>query len=358
MAARRMKEMIYKRPFLYAMMNVMRHCRDDAYLNRINHMIPAFCITKGTMELSRGKTYYIIEKDWGICGFFAIMQLCLLDFCVADAMGFIPYVNITNSIYNVKGGWLGTDNMFEYYFVQPITDSPERIKKEENYFLSSASCQEGITKAFSESLSYEYDDRQLRYMGGITGKYIHLRPELEQELTAEIAGLLGEKRTLGIHYRGTDFKLGFRNHPVALKVEQYFPHVEEALQNGFTQIFLATDDTTAVEAFRAKFGGIVLAYHDVMRTSGTTGVHLLKHEKEEDKYYRGREVLRDMLTLSRCSGLIAGNSNISESARIWKYAQNAEFEYLRILSNGQYRNYSREAKQYINEHSSQMKGDL
>ena len=347
MNTRRIKELISKSPFLLAMCNVIRHYKDEEFINRVNDTKPAFLIEKSTLQLSRGKTYYVIDHNWDTCGFFAIMHRCLMGLCVADAMGFVPYINVQNSICNIKGGWHGTDNMYEYYFLQPVPDTLERIKKEENCFLSNYSAWSVIRKNFTEGRIYEFEDQQLRYMGTIAQKYMHLRPELEQAFSDEISALLGEKKNLGIHYRGSDFKLGFQNHPVVLSVEQYFAFVDEALQNGFEQIFLATDDTAAVEAFRERYGRIVVAYSDVARTEGTTGVHLMNYEMEEEKYYRGREVLRDMLTLSQCSGLLAGNSHVSEFARIWKYAQGTEFEYLNILSNGLNQQYSKEAKQYI-----------
>lgn len=349
-----MKELIYKKPFLCAIGKVLKHSKDEQFLNRIINLNPDFFLSKGSLQLSRKKTYYLIEQNWETCGFFAIMHYCLMYLCVADSMGFIPYINIRESIYNIKGGWQGIENMFEYYFQQPVLDTLERIKKEENYFLANSFAFGAVARNFSTGKTYEFDDRQLHYMGSVAQKYMNLRPELELELNDEITTFLGSKKTLGIHYRGSDFKLGFQDHPVALIVEQYFVFVDDALRNGFEQVFLATDDKTAVKIFRKKYGNTVVYYNDVMRTDGTAGIHLMKHEKEEDKYYQGREVLRDMITLSQCTGLIAGNSHVSEFARIWRYSRGEEFDYLQILSNGLYKKRSREAKQYLKEIGTQM----
>ena len=48
----------------------------------------------------------------------------------------------------------------------------------------------------------------------------------------------------------------------------------------------------------------------------------------------GREVLRDMLALSKCQGLIAGYSNISLAAIVWKNAdEERKYEYCQIMQN-------------------------
>ena len=346
-----LKELLSRRPFLYAMYKLLKFRNNKYFLNRVNNQTPGFYLPCDTFHLSTGRTYYVMEQDWGINGFFAIMCFCLMDFAVADSLGFIPYVNIKQSLYSVKGGWRGVDNMFEYYFMQPFPDSIERIKREENFFYANFSNRAGIRDVFEERELYAYGDKQMRYLGSIAKKYMRIRPELEQKLNAEIAGILGDHKTIGIHFRGSDYRQGFKSHPLALTVEQYYACIDEAMKAGFEQIFLATDDAAAVEAFRARYGDAVRIYTDVVRTEGTTGVHMMEH-KEEDKYGLGREVLRDMLTLSKCSGLIAGLSNVSKFVRIWKYAQGDTFEYRKILNNGFYQKDSKEAKAAWRRHQS------
>ena len=343
----RVKKWIYQKPFLCALAKLLANRKDQEYLDNFISFNPKFYFEKEKMCLSRGKTFYITDEDWDICGFFGIMRFCLLDLCVADSMGFIPYVNITNSIYNVSGGWNGTDNMYEYYFLQTTSEKLDRIIAEENYFMSNSSIRNGIRRNFSADNDYEFDEQQLHYMGSVARKYMRLRPELEVELRLEIDSLLKGKKTIGIHYRGSDYKVGLKEHPAALTVEQYFPFIDEAFMNGFEQIFLATDDVNAYKMFCDQYKGRIVSYNDVMRTEGLTGVHLMEHEREEQKYYLGREVLRDMMTLSCCDGFIAGMSNVSMFTRIWRYRQNKEFEYIQIISRGLNKKNTRDGKKYL-----------
>lgn len=73
----------------------------------------------------------------------------------------------------------------------------------------------------------------------------------------------------------------------------------------------------------------------------------MEHEREEQKYYLGREVLRDMLTLSCCDGFIAGVSNVSNFARIWKYRQNKAFQYMKIINRGLNNKNTRAGRKYL-----------
>lgn len=53
-------------------------------------------------------------------------------------------------------------------------------------------------------------------------------------------------------------------------------------------------------------------------------------QRKDHHFLLGYEVLRDMLTMARCEGLIAGYSNVSLAAQTFKYNMNASYEYLHI----------------------------
>ena len=343
------REVIQAHPFLLALARLFKYRRNEVFLEHINRMDHTFFLPNDTFNLSRQATYYIIQQNWGDNGFFAIMHCCLLDLCIADSMGFIPYISIPDSLYNVKGGWNGMNNMYEYYFQPVVYDDIERIRKEENYFYSNLSIRKAITDNFTKETTYTFDDQLLRYMATVAKKYIKLRSDLKAEFESEISALLGEKKTLGVHYRGSDYSVGYKNHPMPLQVEQYFPLIDKALEDGFEQVFLATDDQNAKDQFFSRYNARLRIYENVVRTKASTGVHMLEYDNEAEKYMRGREVLRDMITLSTCDGLLSGNSHVTEFVRIWKYAGEQEFDYINILSNGLYSEYSKKARKHIKE---------
>ena len=354
----KVREIIHAHPFLYALARLLKNCRNEVFLDRVNRMNQAFHLQNDKFHLSRKATYYIIQQNWGNNGFFAIMHCCLLDLCIADSMGFIPYINIQDSLYNVKGGWNGKNNMYEYYFQSVIADDVERIRKEENYTYSNPTMRRAITDSFANKTTYMFNDNLLRYMASVSKKYIRLRDDLKADFESEISALLGGKKTLGVHYRGSDYRIGFKNHPMPLQVEQYFPLIDKAFEDGFEQIFLATDDQNVRNQFFSRYGARLRIYENVMRTKGSTGVHLQEYDNETEKYMRGREVLLDMITLSSCDGFLAGNSHVTEFVRIWKYAGDQEFDYINIMSNGLYSECSKQVRQYVKETAKRKNLDM
>ena len=102
----------------------------------------------------------------------------------------------------------------------------------------------------------------------------------------------------------------------------------------FDQIFLATDDSEAIEVFANKFGDKLVYYKDVIRTSGDETVMKSTVDRPLHHYNLGIEVIRDSYTLSLCSGLIAGLSNVSIFSRLMKQSEGKRYDYLKILDKG------------------------
>lgn len=102
---------------------------------------------------------------------------------------------------------------------------------------------------------------------------------------------------------------------------------------GFNKIFLATDDVSTVDLFRKEFGKNLLYYEDVTRSSGDVSVAFSDNVRENHHYKLALEVIRDMYTLSRCNGLIAGKSQVSICAII-ENRRNSPYEFLKIVDKG------------------------
>jgi hypothetical protein len=298
------------------------------------------------------QTFYIINFEWKTNGFFAIMRKALSAFAIADEMGWVPFIDVQDSLYNVKGGYNGTTNMFEYYFKTINLYPIEYIKENCNYFQSSYLHILEISKSFglydenSVYSEYQISEEYLKYLGSKAKKYFILKDTLKRELDYEIRKIVCDESIIGIHFRGSDFAAGRHGHPISGKYEQYFNAMQEAISAGFNKFFLATDDTNVLNAFQKEFGDCIIYFDDVNRTSSDVGIHLQNHSKGNDGYYLGREVLRDMLALSYCDGLIAGLSQVSIFARIEKYASDSAYTFKRIIDNGIYHNDTKRAKDY------------
>ncbi len=78
----------------------------------------------------------------------------------------------------------------------------------------------------------------------------------------------------------------------------------------------------------------LLIYNDVFRSKSGLPVHKQENDRLRHKYLLGFEVLRDMYTLVKCNGFIAGRSQVSLSVQIYKKMCNEQFEDFCILDNG------------------------
>lgn len=289
------------------------------------------------------KVIYNIDLSDGIAGFFAIYRHIISCLYVCDRFHFTPYVRVHDSLYSCRK----EDNVFEYFFQQPAGLSMDDVLNSytvvdsfsEHYgWLDDAAGNHGMLVA-----GYTVNNRYIKLAASVCRKYVRLLPETKGKMDKEISALLGSKRTVAVHYRGTDFRLGSYGHPVPLELEDYYPYIDESLENGFEQIFLATDESKIVEELRGKYPGIVMFYADAVRSDNEMGIHTQTSSRPKNGYLLAYEVLRDMITMAFCDGLICGNSQVTIAARIQKESSLQEFEYLKILDKGLYQKNNRKA---------------
>lgn len=335
-----------------ALVQMVRKRKDIAYIKSVAGMEENLTLLLSNAALSnRGEVFYLIDMKWNTNGFFAIMRTVLTGCAIADSCGFKPYICIYNSVYNVPGGFLGKNNMFEYYY-KPISDNTlENIVNNENYIkicVQHISYYKKQLMLFqgNECTSYMIRDEEIFHLAKMRKKYFILDEKLEKELNSEINNMLGSNKTIGVHFRSGAWSVGLAGHPIPVTIEQCSKFVDEALNKGFEQIFFATDDLNAINYMVSKYRDKIKYYRDVIRTSDNKEVQFTSNNRENDGYFLGLEVLRDMYTLSKCDGLIAGLSQVSFFTRIQKCSYGLDFEYLKIIDNGVYSKNSVKGKAY------------
>ena len=75
-------------------------------------------------------------------------------------------------------------------------------------------------------------------------------------------------------------------------------------------------------------------YADVFRSDNDTSVAFSKSDRKYHHYLLGYEIARDMYTLSLCDGLVAGKSSVSYLSNLYKHSRDEEYEYMKIIDNG------------------------
>ena len=276
------------------------------------------------------------KRARGTSGMYASIRRVLEWLNFADTLGAIPVVSIgKNGTYYDEGMDHITKNVFEYYF-SPVSEiSIDEVKDCYNVISCRSSHSNFYLKHGYDAKSYKITEDEIRRLGYIYKKYIHLNKTTEQFINSEILKLLNNKRTLGIHIRGTDYKLGLKDHPNVISIDEYIDITKKILEeNNYEQIFLATDDLEILNKFKNDFRDKLVYYNDVIRTSGKVGPHNTYNERPLHYYKLGLEVIRDVYTLASCDSLICGLSQVSFAARYVKISMDQEYNTLRIIDHG------------------------
>lgn len=282
------------------------------------------------------RTLFHVKMEYSGSGFFADYNHMVELLYFADQFGLTPVVEYHKDFcYAEKHPVNGTSNPFEYYFKQPAEITLDELYKYNGVIRSR---KENGRYAFllkEKGNSYNITEVYIREMGAVVAKYLCLQPEVEQMIQSSREKLFSRgERVLGVHFRGTDFKRNYNGHPVNLTVEDYVKEINELLKHGYDKIFVATDDIEALERFCNLYGDKIVYYNDVTRSSENETVMKSTSTRKNHHYLLGVEVLRDMMTLAACDGLVAGLSQVSIAARIQKESYKQRYQDLMIINKG------------------------
>lgn len=281
-------------------------------------------------------TVFFIDMEESHSGFFAEHNRVLALLYFADKYDMKPVVKHHEGYcYAEKHPVNGTTNPFEYYFEQPAGIGLKELKTYKRVFRSRKENSYEVNKLCEDPNGYTRSEQYLNEMARITAKYIRLNSIVKEKMDREMGALLGNAKALAVHIRGTDFKQNFNGHPVSVGTDEYLETTVQVFEKGaYEKVFLATDDSEAIEKYRKQFGDKLVFYQDVVRSDGDDTVMHSEVQRENHHYLLGYEVLRDMYTLAACDGLIAGLSQVSYAARIQKKSVGKEYGDLVILDKG------------------------
>lgn len=282
--------------------------------------------------------YYVDATGDGI-GFFAELGMTLIKLYFADDHGFVPYVHWgENYLYYEKAGIQGEKNAFLYYF-EPVSEISGVDNASHVVFTEESHIKQ--VKDLYDAVSYDVSEEYVDAMARMMKKYIRYNETTKLYLQREYDRLLGSKKVLGVHFRGTDFKKQYNNHPIPLSIEQEIATVTEIMKKSkYDVIFLATDESEAVNQFRNAFGDKVCIYEDTFRDDGQgESIAFSESDRENHHYKLGMEVLRDQFTLTNCDGIVCGYSNITFIARVMRKAWfDRGWEDYVLINNGLFHN--------------------
>ena len=276
--------------------------------------------------LNKGKIIMLLENQSHHGGFCALWVYFLNRLSFSDKMGFYHVIDWNESeFYQEDHPVNGATSIFEYYFEQPCGISLKDAHKSSCVVYDWNNPEFGYDEVFHVGgpIDYQFSTKDIEKFARIQRKYIHLHPEIEKSFTYQINTLFQNKKVvLGVHARGADTKIGYKNHPTIITSEDYIDKTE-LLANKINAdlIFLATDDQEMLEQFKEKFGSKLVYYDDVIRSNGTVMNCFIEKERENHHYLLGLEIIRDVYTLAACQGLVCGMSYVSFIVQVLKVWQ-------------------------------------
>lgn len=181
---------------------------------------------------------------------------------------------------------------------------------------------------------YSDDNTSIHLCAKVFRRYFVLNGVVSTKLKKDQKPFLG-LRLIGVHYRGTDFKIGYHGHPVAVQHQRHIEETKKILSTGaYDGMFLATEDGDVIKEFEEEFGDKLFLYKDVVRGTGETNAYNMRSERKNHHYLLGYEVLRDVYTLSLCDAFVTSMSGVGITTQIVKASKGEEFDPVVMLDNG------------------------
>lgn len=287
-------------------------------------------------EKNRGRILYLIDEKYGYFGFCTVLREALEGLLICEDTGYVPVIAVTpNWIYAEEGEFLNTTNPWEYYFTQPanislseFNSSFRTIKMTRDDVLMIAT----RYKNRGHLVSKEY----IEDMGRMYSKYLKIEEGLSKYIEERIFEVFGSGRVLGVHARGTDFNQRLYGHPIPILPEEYFEYIDTVVDN-YDLIFLATEDLNNLEKFKKRYGKRLVYHSEITRSKTAENPvfsEFLRGGVVGFQYTLGKEMMTDLVSLSRCKGIVTGLSQVGVCARILKSSYKEEYSHDILIDKG------------------------
>ena len=256
-------------------------------------------------ELNKDKIFYVIQRNPGK-GFFSNVAFVTNHIKVALDNGFIPIVDMENFVtwYNEKNKILKTNNAWEYYFEQISNFSLKDVYNSKNIILTNRNFYR--SSGFLDSIN---EDKELK---NIFQKYILIKKNKLKVIHYLRKKLFEKKKILGVHFRGTGYKIGRQPHPATIK--QMVNRINKILsKENYDKIFLVTEDLNNFKAIIAEFKDKVIYLNNSVRENNSNTA-FDTYPRLNHRYKLGRDILIEACLLSYCDGYLDIRNNVREAA--------------------------------------------
>jgi hypothetical protein len=240
---------------------------------------------------------------------FAQLTWCLFILQHCEKHGLRPFIRLSSPHYARRFG----DNWLNDFFTPGALDAsgPDPRHVEALAFTTISDIDELGLSAFPRPRLTIADGHRL------FNKYLAVRREIQDYVEAFVATHLATKRTLGLHYRGTDKTA----EATPISQERCIETVQRYLDftGDVDAVFVSSDEQSFIDLIATRIQTVrVVSHEDTIRSRDGTAVHV--HSGTGDNYAKGFEAVVNCLLLSRCNVLMRTASFLSAWSSIFNPA--------------------------------------
>tara|TARA_B100000212_G_C27367029_1_gene530780 strand:+ start:854 stop:1762 length:909 start_codon:yes stop_codon:yes gene_type:complete len=165
-----------------------------------------------------------------------------------------------------------------------------------------------------------------RELRPVVDKYFRIHDHIQKDVDEFVNNYIAGKKTLALHYRGTDKHVEARRIPESEVLEA----IEKIVQKrGYEQVYVCTDEIEVMEYFQKMIPQkcrIPVLKSKSIRTTGAHPLYKVNRDNysnnkeickqvfinELTNYRKGYDVIFDVYTMARCTGLVRCISNVSD----------------------------------------------
>ena len=199
------------------------------------------------------RTIYIIRIDFPMAGLFAIAKSVLCHIEYALDKGWIPVVDLCNSVNQFKTN--DGKNPWELLFAQPMTTGLDDISSEDNIIISCRDQSPNPNYRLTVDALLPENDNELSKHSTYYNKYIRLSENARRYLNGKVGEIIGQRRNiLGVLCRGTDYlEKKPVYHPIQPEPKDVILKIHEMQKNmTIDYVYLATEDMRILQLFQEE----------------------------------------------------------------------------------------------------------
>lgn len=257
------------------------------------------------------------NREVGFGAHFQIV-LCLIDYCLDNNIK--CFFDIRNTTYSNEDV-----NTWEVIFDQPFSKvNPQVVISNQFEELP------GFSKYWN--LGYNSKDRKkfsdknfINKYRKICKEYIHIKPDIIKEANDYFASFSSNK-ILGIHKRGREhLTTGHaKNQEHLISLDFLFSLIDDQIDS-YDYLFLISDEKNTYLKFKEQYGNKLIIFDDKSQYSDNKVDINYLPKSDEEKIISLKNLIIEILLLSKCDKMLLMNSNVSHMALMFSEYLNYEF---------------------------------